>query len=169
MCIHICNLCTTHLSKHKYIQGWHSRYVSDYGILLNYARTGVDPLDGDTIQFKFEDPAKINPKTLNVLLIGKGGFNSFGVTGHKWESERLALVRQALEEAGVNVVEKTADEAKSMWSWDESDELWHAFYVHQMIGIFSYVLCIYTYAYAYFYICVHYHYHHYYYYFSQYE
>ena len=73
-------------------------------------------------------------------MIGKGAFNSYGVTGHKWESERLALVRQALEEAGVNIVEKTADEAKAMWSWDESDELWNAFHIKHMIRIFSYVM-----------------------------
>ena len=92
--------------------GWHSRYVSDYGILLNYARTGVDPLDGDTVKFKFEDPAKVDPKSLNALVIGKGAMSSYGVTGHKWESERLTLVKEALKQAGVGVTEVSAAEAK---------------------------------------------------------
>ena len=35
-------------------------------------RTGEDALDGDTVAFEFADPAKIDPTTLRVLIVGEG-------------------------------------------------------------------------------------------------
>ena len=102
--------------------GFHSRYISDYGIIVNYLRTGVDPLDGDTVAFSFEDPAKIDPSTLKVLVVGDGAKSSFGITGHRW-SERYPLIVDALESAGVSVDVKSADECSRMWSWDADHEL----------------------------------------------
>lgn len=100
-------------------------------------RSGVDPLDGDTVAFKFEDPAKIDPTALSVLVVGEGAFSSFGVTGFKWESERLRLVVAALEAAGVAVTVKSAAEARAMWRWDETEELFRALSVAPLIGITS--------------------------------
>ena len=102
--------------------GFHSRYISDYGIIVNYLRTGIDPLDGDTVAFSFEDPAKIDPSTLKVLVVGDGAKSSFGITGHRW-SERYPLIVDALESAGVSVDVKSADECSRMWSWDADHEL----------------------------------------------
>ena len=102
--------------------GFHSRYISDYGIIVNYLRTGVDPLDGDTVEFSFEDPAKIDPSTLKVLVVGEGAKSSYGVTGHRW-NERYPLIVEALESAGVSVDVKSADECSRMWSWGADHEL----------------------------------------------
>lgn len=100
--------------------GFHSRYISDYGVILNYMRTGEDPKDGDSVAFEFEDPAKIDPSSLSVLIVGEGASCSYGdMTCHKWD-ERYPLIKDALEAAGVSVDVKTAAEAKAMWSFNET-------------------------------------------------
>ena len=58
--------------------GFHSRYISDYGLILNWMRTGRDPLDGDSLAFAFEDPDAIDPSTLRVLVVGEGAEGSYG-------------------------------------------------------------------------------------------
>lgn len=32
--------------------GFHSRYLSDFGVIMNFARTGADPMDGDSLDIE---------------------------------------------------------------------------------------------------------------------
>ena len=52
-------------------------------------RSGVDPKDGDSVAFTFEDPATIDPSELSVLVVGEGASCSYaGMTCHKWDEVR---------------------------------------------------------------------------------
>lgn len=42
-------------------------------MILNYARTGDDPLDGDSVAVPFKNPADIDVTTLKVLIIEGNG------------------------------------------------------------------------------------------------
>mmetsp|Transcript_17725 Transcript_17725/g.33617 ORF Transcript_17725/g.33617 Transcript_17725/m.33617 type:complete len:293 (-) Transcript_17725:1395-2273(-) len=49
--------------------GFHSRYLSDFGVIFNYARTGLDPLDGDSVAIPNIDPDQVDLTTLRVMMI----------------------------------------------------------------------------------------------------
>lgn len=116
--------------------GFHSRYLSDFGVILNYARTGVDPLDGDSVAVPYQDPASIDVSQLKVLIIegeGKWAYDeeseswswdntvtqSYSKTAWHWP-ERVANIKAALDEAGVEYTSVMLDEAEMMWSFNET-------------------------------------------------
>jgi hypothetical protein len=120
--------------------GFHSRYLSDYGVIFNYARTGVDPLDGDSVAQEFVNPADVDLTTLRVMIIDSVGTwiydeeeeswtwdngisNSYGKTGWHW-AERVAAIKEKLDAAGVPYDTFSMDEARNLWSFD-SDTPFH--------------------------------------------
>jgi Asp-tRNA(Asn)/Glu-tRNA(Gln) amidotransferase A subunit family amidase len=94
--------------------GFHSRWLKDYGVIMNAGRTGADPLDADSTAFEFVDPASIDLSTIKVLIVtgdGKpeyvdGSWTWNGAVplgsklGWKWK-ERMDLVAEAFDAAGV--------------------------------------------------------------------
>ncbi|KAJ1460882.1 amidase signature domain-containing protein [Pelagophyceae sp. CCMP2097] len=117
--------------------GFHTRFLSDFGVILNYARSGKDKLDGDTVSVPFENPAKVDVTKLKVLIIegdgkwitnGDGTFSwnnelqqSYGKTAWHW-TERINAIKAKLTAAGVPFDVAQRDEAKKLWSFDKTDE-----------------------------------------------
>lgn len=116
--------------------GFHSRYLSDFGVIFNYARTGDDPLDGDATAFDFVDPASVDVTQLRVMIVeGEGAWEynneteswswnnvvrqSYSKTAWHWP-ERVASIKSALDAAGVPYDSFTSDEAGNLWSFNEN-------------------------------------------------
>ncbi len=49
--------------------GFHTRHLKDFALLYNYMRTGVDPLDGDTVAIEMQNPAQMDLSTIKVLIV----------------------------------------------------------------------------------------------------
>jgi len=119
--------------------GFHSRYMSDFGVILNYFRTGKDPLDGDTLDIPYVNPAKVDVTKLRVLIVGgegkyiqnsqgayvwdNGKLQSYGKTAWHWP-ERVAKMQARLSAAGVTVDVLNMTEAKKLWSFNKSTPYW---------------------------------------------
>jgi len=117
--------------------GFHSRYLSDFGAIMNFLRTGKDPLDGDSMDIPFVDPAKINVTELRVLIVGGEGKyikNSAGAwvwdngkanakQAWKWP-QRVAAMKAKLEAKGVTVDVLSTAEAAKLWSFNSSTPYW---------------------------------------------
>lgn len=116
--------------------GFHSRYLSDYGVIFNYARSGVDPLDGDTVDFNFVNPADVDLTSLRVMIIeGRGEWvydeendryswnnvvrQSYRKTGWHW-TERVEKMKAKFDAAGVMYDSFSLDEANALWSFNSS-------------------------------------------------
>lgn len=117
--------------------GFHSRYLSDYGIIFNYARTGDDPLDGDSVAQEFINPDEVDPSTLRVMIIeGEGEWvydeedddwnwnnvvrQSYGKTAWHWP-ERVTNIKSRLSAANVTFDSFSLDQANGLWSFNSSD------------------------------------------------
>lgn len=114
--------------------GFHSRYVSDFGVIFNYMRTGVDPLDGDTVDHHFVDPSSIDVTSLKVLIVvGEGSWgNATGVW--RWDNVvtnsrnkaawnwglRTERIIEKLSAAGVPFDTVSKAEARALWSYNET-------------------------------------------------
>lgn len=116
--------------------GFHSRYLSDFGVIFNYARTGDDPLDGDSVAIPYVNPADVNLTELRVMIIeGNGEWvfdnetatyswneavrQSYGKTAWHWP-ERVASIKSKLDAAGVMYDSFSLDEANQLWSFNSS-------------------------------------------------
>lgn len=103
---------------------------------MNYARTGDDPLDGDSVAVPYQNPAAIDVTQLKVLIIeGEGRWvydesldrwswdnavsQSYSKTAWHWP-ERVAKMKMALEAAGVPYDSVVLDEARMMWSFNST-------------------------------------------------
>lgn len=117
--------------------GFHSRFLSDFGIIFNYARTGVDPLDGDTVAQEFINPDDVDLTTLRVMIIeGEGNWvydeeedewnwddtvrQSYSKTAWHWP-ERVEKIKSRLDAAGVGYDTFTLDQANGLWSFSSAD------------------------------------------------
>jgi Asp-tRNA(Asn)/Glu-tRNA(Gln) amidotransferase A subunit family amidase len=116
--------------------GFHSRYLSDYGVIFNYARTGHDPLDGDSVAHDFVNPASVDVTQLRVMIVeGEGAWEYDAETGsYSWNDvvrqsydktawhwpHRVANIKAALDAAGVSYDSFTSDEAGNLWSFNEN-------------------------------------------------
>jgi hypothetical protein len=121
--------------------GFHSRYLSDYGLIFNYARTGVDPLDGDTVAIPYVNPDDVDVTSLRVMLIdGAAGWVYNNETdSYNWEGDipqsrdksgwqwdiRSQRIKDSLTAAGVPFDTFTLDEAGALWSFDEDTPYWN--------------------------------------------
>lgn len=116
--------------------GFHSRYLSDFGVIFNYARTGDDPLDGDSVAQEFMNPAQVDPSTMKVMIIeGNGEWEydeatgsyswnnvvrqSYGKTAWHWE-ERVAAIKEKLTAAGVAYDSFSLEDANKLWSFNST-------------------------------------------------
>jgi len=116
--------------------GFHSRYLKDFGVILNYARTGTDPLDGDTVAVPFVNPADVDVASLKVMIVeGEGKWvwdeekmsfswddaveQSYSKSAWHWP-ERVAKIKQKLDAAGVAYDSVVRDEANKLWSFNKS-------------------------------------------------
>lgn len=116
--------------------GFHSRYLSDFGVIFNYARTGDDPLDGDSVAQEFIDPATVDPSAMKVMIIeGDGEWEydaatdsyswnnvvrqSYGKTAWHWE-ERVAAIKEKLTAAGVAYDSFSLEDANKLWSFNST-------------------------------------------------
>lgn len=116
--------------------GFHSRFLSDYGVIFNYARTGDDPADGDSVAFDFVNPADVDVTQMRVMIVeGEGAWEydtederwrwnnvvrqSYSKTAWHWP-ERVAKIKAALDAAGVPYDSFTSDAAGQLWSFNES-------------------------------------------------
>ena len=71
--------------------GFHSRYLSDFGVIFNYARTGDDPLDGDSVAFEFVNPADVDVTQLRVLIIEGNGTWVYDDEENDWNWTRQSV------------------------------------------------------------------------------
>lgn len=115
--------------------GFHSRYLSDFGAIFNYVRTGSDPEDGDATDFEYINPYEMDVTQLRVMIIegsgnwvqdedGRWGWDggalqSFSKSAWHWP-ERVERIKSRLDAAGVPWDSYTIDEAGALWSFDES-------------------------------------------------
>lgn len=116
--------------------GFHSRYLSDYGAIFNYVRTGADPMDGDSLSIPYVNPADVDLTSLRVMLIDGAGqwvYNeedddwdwegdipqSRGKSGWHWDI-RSQRIKDRLDAAGVQYDTFTLDQAGALWSFNES-------------------------------------------------
>jgi hypothetical protein len=97
--------------------------------------TGVDPLDGDMVDFNFADPNSIDVTTLHVLIVvGEGSWvqdenniwtwdetvtNSRNKAAWKW-GLRTQHIIEKLTAAGVPFDTVTKEEANALWSYNET-------------------------------------------------
>jgi len=111
--------------------GFHSRWIKDYAMILNYGRTGKDPNDADSMDFTFVDPASVDKSKLKVLVVigdGKAEWDSKWRTwrwnekvplsakaGMHWKA-RMELVMEALDAAGISYDAIEFDNTKGMWN-----------------------------------------------------
>ena len=49
--------------------GFHTRHLKDFSLLYNYMRTGIYPLDGDTVAIEMKNPAQMDLSTIKVLIV----------------------------------------------------------------------------------------------------
>jgi hypothetical protein len=120
--------------------GFHSRYLSDFGVIFNYARTGKDPLDGDTVAQDFVNPADVDLTELKVMIIdGKGEWvlnttsgswywnevvsQSYSKTAWHWP-ERVAKIKEKLDAAGVSYDVFSKVDANKPWSFNKTTPFW---------------------------------------------
>jgi hypothetical protein len=109
--------------------------VSDFGAIFNFMRTGVDPLDGDTVDFNFVDPASIDVTSLNVLIVvGEGSWVQDENMAWRWDDTvtnsrnkaawnwglRTERIIEKLTAAGVSFDTVTKEEANALWSYNET-------------------------------------------------
>jgi Asp-tRNA(Asn)/Glu-tRNA(Gln) amidotransferase A subunit family amidase len=113
--------------------GFHSRYLSDFGVILNYFRTGKDPLDGDSLDVKYVNPAKVDVTKLRVMIVaGEGRYTTnvsssytgkiqaYGKSGWHWP-ERVEKMKARLLAAGVTVDVIPSDAvANKLWSFNRT-------------------------------------------------
>lgn len=116
--------------------GFHSRYLSDFGVIFNYARTGADPLDGDSLDVPYVNPADVNLTALHVMIIvGNGSWvfdtnrsryvwdnvvdNSRNKAAWHWDIRSQRIIEK-LQAAGVTVDAVSLEEATAMWSFNAS-------------------------------------------------
>jgi hypothetical protein len=116
--------------------GFHSRYLSDFGVIFNYARTGKDPLDGDTVAQNFVNPADVDLKKLKVMIIDGKGEWVFNTTTLRWSwddvvtqsysktawhwPERVAKIKEKLDAAGVSYDLFSKVDANKLWSFNNT-------------------------------------------------
>jgi len=99
--------------------GFHTRHLKDFSLLYNYMRTGIDPLDGDTVAIEMKNPAQMDLSTIKVLIVegdfawaynnetGSWGYapgsvpaSYGGLSAWKWP-ERVERIKGALSAAGI--------------------------------------------------------------------
>lgn len=118
--------------------GFHSRYLSDFGLIFNYMRTGADPLDGDALDIEMINPADVDVSQLRVLMIDGAGRWVYDEENDEWNwndvipnSRRKAAwnwvirsqrIKDKLTAANVTFDTFTLDEAGALWSFDETTE-----------------------------------------------
>lgn len=116
--------------------GFHSRYLSDFGVIFNYARTGADPMDGDSLDIPYMNPQDIDLSSMRVMIIDGVGQWVYNATEDEWSwegdipqsrsksgwhwAERAENIKAKLDEAGVAYDTYTLDEAGNLWSFNES-------------------------------------------------
>lgn len=116
--------------------GFHTRYLSDFGVVFNYMRTGADEGDGDAVDIPYMNPSEVNVTDLNVLIIvGEGEWvqdeegdwdwndvidNGRGKNGWNWGLRSQRIIER-LEAAGVSYTAVTKEEAEALWSFTEDD------------------------------------------------
>lgn len=109
--------------------GFHTRWLKDFGLLVNYGR-GEDVLDSDATPFEFVDPAAVEPSSIRVLMItgdgkvvydeetGTWGWNNAvpldGKNGKYWK-ERTDLAAEALDAAGIPYDAVDFAESEALW------------------------------------------------------
>jgi hypothetical protein len=115
--------------------GFHTRYLSDFGVVFNYMRTGPDDGDGDAVAIPYENPSNVDVTALKVLIIvGEGSWeqdeegeweweggidNGRGKNGWKWPLRSQRIIER-LEAAGVPYDAVTREEAEALWSFNET-------------------------------------------------
>ena len=120
--------------------GFHSRYLSDFGVILNYFRTGKDPLDGDSMDIPFVNPSKVDVTKLRVLIVGGQGLWVKNSTTGVWSwdngktqlsnksawhwPERVAKMQARLTAAGVPVDVVSPTDAAKLWSFNKTTPYW---------------------------------------------
>jgi len=111
--------------------GFHSRWVKDYGVILNAGRTGADPNDADSTAFEFVDPAKVDVSKLKVLIVTGDGKAEYDNATGKWVwndkiplgrklgwhwKARMEKVMEALDAASIPYDSVDFSDSLAMWS-----------------------------------------------------
>ena len=113
--------------------GFHTRYLSDFGVVFNYMRTGPDEGDGDAVAIPYVNPSEVDVTALRVLIVvGEGSWvqddegdwdwddvidNGRGKNGWNWPLRSQRIIER-LEAAGVPYDALTLEEARALWSID---------------------------------------------------